>query len=131
MKDNAQGVVDQFLAAWERADVAELLDFFTDDAVWQPGPMKPAVGKTALRAAMVEWLQGAVGVRAEVHRQVSDGTTVMHERTDRYTLGGREMATPVGAAFDVRDGRIAAWREYFDMSPFVGHQGSVHEMGAV
>jgi limonene-1,2-epoxide hydrolase len=30
------------------------------------------------------------------------------------------MATPVGAAFEIDNGRITAWREYFDMSPFVG-----------
>ncbi len=119
MKSDAEHVVDRFLAAWERGDVDELLDFFTHDAEWHPGPMKPAIGKTALRAAIVEWLQGAVGVRAEVRHQVSDGTIVMHERTDRYSLGGQDMATPVGAAFEVRDGRIAAWREYFDMSPFI------------
>ena len=41
------------------------------------------------------------------------------ERTDRYSLRGREMETAVGAAFKIQDGRIAAWREYFDMSPFV------------
>jgi limonene-1,2-epoxide hydrolase len=29
------------------------------------------------------------------------------------------METAVGAAFEIQDGRIAAWREYFDMSPFV------------
>ncbi len=115
----AEHVIDQFISAWERADVEELLDFFSDDAIWQPGPMKPAKGKSALRKSILEWLQGAVGIRAEIHRQISDGGTVMHERTDHFRLGTREMATPVAAAFDVEDGKITAWREYFDMSPFV------------
>ena len=101
-------------------NVDELLDFFTDDAVWHPMPMKPAVGKIAIREALTEWLRlEAGGVRGEVHRQVSDGEIVMHERTDRFSLRGREMESAVGAAFEIQDGRIAAWREYFDMSPFV------------
>ena len=41
----AEQVVNRFLAAWERADADELLAFFADDAVWQPGPMKAVVGK--------------------------------------------------------------------------------------
>jgi limonene-1,2-epoxide hydrolase len=49
--------------------------------------------------------------------QLSDGKTVMHERTDRYLLGTREMITPVSAVFEFENGRISAWREYFDMSP--------------
>lgn len=116
----AERIVDRFLAAWERADVDELLDYFADDAVWQPGPMKPAVGKRALREAMLEWLRGAAGVRTEVHHTVSDGTIVMHERTDRYTLRARETATTAAAAFEINNGKITAWREYFDLSPFVG-----------
>ena len=116
----AERIVGRFLAAWERADVDELLDYFADDAVWQPGPMKPAVGKRALREAMLEWLREAAGVRAEVHHTVSDGTIVMHERTDHYTRSSREMATTVAAAFEIDNGKITAWREYFDMSPFVG-----------
>jgi limonene-1,2-epoxide hydrolase len=51
---------------------------------------------------------------------IASNIPVLHERTDRYSLRGREMATPVGAAFEIDNGRITAWREYFDMSPFVG-----------
>jgi limonene-1,2-epoxide hydrolase len=36
-KHDAESAVDGFLAAWERADVEELLGFFADDAEWHPG----------------------------------------------------------------------------------------------
>ena len=88
----------------------------TEEAVWHPMPMTPAVGKPAIRALISEWLRTAP--RGEVHRQVSDGKTVMHERTDRCSFGGREVVGPVAAAFEIDDGRISAWREYFDPSPF-------------
>jgi limonene-1,2-epoxide hydrolase len=116
----AEQVVDRFIAACNRGDVDEILDYFTEDAVWHPLPMKPAVGKPALRESLSVWLRGAIGLRAEVHRQVSDGMIVMHERTDRFSLGDREMASPTAAVFEIDNGRITAWREYFDMSPFAG-----------
>jgi len=83
----AEQIVTRFVAAWERADVEELLDYFADDAVWHPMPMKPAVGKRALREAMSTWLGATAPRTSEIHLQVSDGKTVMHERSDRYLPG--------------------------------------------
>ena len=113
-------VVSRFVGAWERGDVDELLAYFTDDAVWHPMPMKPAIGKAALREAISQWLGAASQLGAEIHLQVSDGGTVMHERTDKFVLGSREMTSPVAAVFEVDNGLIRAWREYFDMLPFAG-----------
>jgi limonene-1,2-epoxide hydrolase len=57
------------------------------------------------------------GIDFQVHRQVSDGTVVMNERTDvmRRKDGG-EVPLPVMGVFEVHDGKIAAWRDYFDMA---------------
>jgi limonene-1,2-epoxide hydrolase len=120
----AEQVVNSFVAAWERADPEELLTYFTEDAVWHPMPMKAAVGKVALRKAISEWLGAAAQLGIEIHLQVSEGKIVMHERTDRFSLGGQELATPVAAVFEIENGLIAAWREYFDMSPFNGSQSN-------
>jgi limonene-1,2-epoxide hydrolase len=114
----AEQVVTRFVAAWERADPDELLDYFTEDAVWHPMPLKPAVGRVALRDAISLWLRATTQLGAEISSQISDGKTVMHERTDRFSLGGREYESPVCAVFEIDNGRISAWREYFDMSPF-------------
>jgi limonene-1,2-epoxide hydrolase len=114
--NEAATIIDRFVAAWERADVDELLDYFAEDAVWHPMPMSPAVGKPALRKLISAWL--STGPRGEVHRQVSEGNVVMHERTDRCTFGGRAIEGQVAAVFEIDNGRIAVWREYFDPTPF-------------
>jgi limonene-1,2-epoxide hydrolase len=114
---NADQTVRRFVASWERGDVDEVLDFFTEDAVWHPMPYKnPAVGKPALRQAISEWLRGTEQLGVVIHVQISDGKIVMHERTDRFILKGQEHAMPIAAVFEIENGRIAAWREYFDMS---------------
>jgi limonene-1,2-epoxide hydrolase len=55
-----------------------------------------------------------------VHQQLSAGSTVMHERTDHFSVNGETMSLPICGVFEVEDGRIKRWREYFDMSRFLG-----------
>jgi limonene-1,2-epoxide hydrolase len=33
------------------------------------------------------------------------------------------VALPVSGTFEVRDGRIVAWRDYFDMNQFLSQMG--------
>ena len=40
----------------------------------------------------------------------------MTERTDAFTLNGRLGEFPVMGIFEIRDGKIAAWRDYFDLA---------------
>jgi len=51
---------------------------------------------------------------------VEDGDRVLSERIDRLFLpdGSELMAVSIMAMFEMRDGKIAAWREYFDTKTF-------------
>jgi limonene-1,2-epoxide hydrolase len=42
----------------------------------------------------------------------------MTERIDVFTLAGRTFDLQVMGAFEVNDGKIKAWRDYFDPSQF-------------
>jgi len=54
-----------------------------------------------------------------IHKIMSDGDTVFTERTDRFVTNGKSIALPVAGVFEVRDGKIAAWRDYFDLQTFM------------
>jgi limonene-1,2-epoxide hydrolase len=60
-------------------------------------------------AEQVEWV---------VHRQVASGSTVMNERTDRFLVGDRWIEIPIAAVFEVQDGRVRLWRDYFDLDTY-------------
>ena len=54
-----------------------------------------------------------------MHRQVSAGDTVMNERTDAlHRKDGVTVELPVMGVFEIVDGHIAAWRDYFDLTMF-------------
>ena len=43
---------------------------------------------------------------------------IMNERTDRFRIGGKWVEIRVMGVFELRDGKIQAWRDYFDMAQF-------------
>jgi len=109
-------LVRQFIDAWERRDTDRILDCFADDVVYHAIPLAPIEGKAAVAA----WVRGFSDVppgRLEVRHQLASGDVVMNERTDFITLNGRPVTLPICATFTVREGRITAWREYFDLAP--------------
>jgi limonene-1,2-epoxide hydrolase len=115
MSDPVQ-VVREFCAAWEARDEARILDAFTEDGVYHNIPMQPAAGKDAIKAVLGMILAPATEVSFEIVNIVANGDVVMTERVDTFRMGERTIALPVMGVFELRDGKIAAWRDYFDLA---------------
>ncbi|HET6734260.1 SgcJ/EcaC family oxidoreductase [Mycobacterium sp.] len=117
MTRSADDLVTEFCKKWATPDPDELAGYFTDDAVYHNIPMEPVKGREAIKEFIAGFLAGFEGIDFQVHRQVSDGTLVMNERTDvMRRKDGDEFPLPVMGVFEVVDGKIAAWRDYFDMA---------------
>ena len=115
------GALVQSLAdAWAAADLDRIMAHFTDDAVYENVGMGELAGADAIRAGIEGFL--AMGsFHFETLRQVVDGDLVMNERVDTISMtDGNEVALRLMGVFVHRDGRIAEWRDYFDMTPFAG-----------
>lgn len=113
--DEAERVVRDLCAAFEKHDAEALRPFFTEDVVYHNIPMDPAVGLDAT----IEFITGFFGMfestKFELLHLVSRDGVVLTERVDTFRTGGKQAALPVMGAFEVRDGKISAWRDYFDM----------------
>ena len=109
-------LVRAFIAAWERRDTEHIVDAFADDGVYHSVPLTPIVGKDAIRQ-FVQGFEGRPPGTLEIHHQVASDRVVLHERTDRITLNGKPVTLPICGVFEIEDGRITAWREYFDLGP--------------
>ena len=113
---SAEQVVRDFCAAASTRDAAVLRGFFSDDVVYHNIPMDPAEGIDATMAVIDMFLGMCDALEFQVHHLASDGTTVLTERTDVFTIKGTSAPLPVMGAFHVVDGKITAWRDYFDMA---------------
>ena len=112
---SAETVVREFCAAVSQRDAGVLRAFFADDVVYHNIPMGPAEGIEATMATIDMFLSICEGLEFEVHHLASDGDVVLTERTDTFTMHGKTAPLPVMGTFHVRDGKITAWRDYFDM----------------
>jgi limonene-1,2-epoxide hydrolase len=107
--------VNAFLSAAAARDYATALGLLTEDIEYQNMPLPAVHGREAVK----ETLEGLMALTSDstwvVHRELSGGDVVMNERTDRFLVDGRWLELPVAGVFVLRDGRIALWRDYFDL----------------
>ena len=99
-------------------DTVSLNSLMTDDIVWQVNvPLAPAVvGREAARVELERQSTLSTGMLdgSEIRTIASSGGTVFTERVDVVEVAGQRAVFQINGIFEVRDGKIAAWREYFD-----------------
>jgi limonene-1,2-epoxide hydrolase len=111
-------LVREFLIRWERRDTDWLVEACTEDAVWHHRPLEPSAGRDAIRA-FCERFEAVPGGPYQILAQVASDRIVMNERVDQVTVGDRLLPLHACGVFDVEDGRIKGWRDYFDTSGLV------------
>jgi limonene-1,2-epoxide hydrolase len=117
MTRSPSDLVVEFCKLWASPNPEELASYFTEDAVYHNIPMAPVRGRHAIKEFIAGFVAAFDGIDFQIHRQVSDDTMVMNERTDvMRRKGGDKIPLPVMGVFEVVDGQIAAWRDYFDMA---------------
>jgi limonene-1,2-epoxide hydrolase len=111
--------VTRFCEAWTRLDIDEIVGFLSEDAVYHNVPLDPVTGRDAIKATIAGFTAGMDRVEFEIRNSAADGNVVLNERVDRFFSPERTIELPVMGTFEVSDGAITAWRDYFDLNQFV------------
>ena len=113
---DGEKIIREFCAAVEKSDVQVLLPFFTEDAVYHNIPMEAVQGRAAIEATLGGFMTPGTESRFELKAIAASGNTVLTERVDVLTMGGKRIEIAVMGTFEMTDdGKISAWRDYFDM----------------
>jgi len=113
-------VVLEFLRATEglTLDVEAMCALMSEDFVWQVNvPLAPVlVGRDAARAEIERQNTVATGMQpgSKIRSIASNEGTVFTERIDVVRIAGNTISFHINGVFEVRNGEICAWREYFD-----------------
>ncbi|MCC6387513.1 MAG: nuclear transport factor 2 family protein [Dehalococcoidia bacterium] len=106
----------------EHPDPEKLANYFTLDAVYHNIPMRAVQGRDAVRQVLTGYTSRYQCKGWEVRNQAVDRNVVLNERIDRFGHGDKVIELRVMGVFEVRDGKIAAWRDYFDAAEWQSQQ---------
>jgi limonene-1,2-epoxide hydrolase len=107
-------VVEAFLRALERFDIERAEALLHPDVTYQNVPLPPAKGRAATMKQLRFLEKYCSGFQARTHNIAADGDTVLTERTDVIEIGRFRPEFWVCGTFEVRDGQVVLWRDYFD-----------------
>ena len=115
--DNAE-IVRTFLEALQAQDFDTFESLMSDDVVYQNVGL-PTIRGGRRVTKLMRRMEGKSSFEVKFHRNVADGSTVLNERTDAIVLGRLRLQFWVCGVFELRDGRITLWRDYFDFFDMV------------
>jgi limonene-1,2-epoxide hydrolase len=116
--DGNEKIVRDFIAAWSRLNVDELVSCFAEDGVYHNMPTRPVKGHEALRAFIAQFLKTWTRTDWDILNIVSKGDVVIAERLDRTVAMGKNVDLPCCGVFEMENGKIKVWRDYFDMATY-------------
>jgi limonene-1,2-epoxide hydrolase len=116
---NPIDVVQEFCDTWAKGDLDAIMEFFTDDAVYHNIPIAPVTGRDAIRDTINGFSAGVDSVEFRVLNISAAGSVVLTERVDAFITPTVTIELPVMGTFEIVDGKIAAWRDYFDLNQFM------------
>jgi limonene-1,2-epoxide hydrolase len=111
-------LIRRFIEVCVRADPEEFASYFTEDATWWNTPWKPVRGRDAIRETLRRGAESMTALPWEIRHILSDGEVVMVERVDNFRVGQTRVSVPCMGIFELRGGKISAWRDYWDLQQF-------------
>jgi limonene-1,2-epoxide hydrolase len=107
-------VVERFVDLLCATDIDGLAELLAVDVEFENSWLPTLRGRERVRKVFQALLRIGTGVEIHVHTISADGSSVLTERTDVLKWGPLRVQFWICGRFDVRDGQIVAWREYYD-----------------
>ncbi|ART70876.1 limonene-1,2-epoxide hydrolase [Mycobacterium dioxanotrophicus] len=107
------GTVEIFLNALQDQDFETAENALAQNLVYQNVGLPTIYGRNRT-VKLFRSMQGRVGFEVKIHRIAADGASVLTERTDALIIGPLRLQFWVCGVFEVHEGRITLWRDYFD-----------------
>lgn len=114
-------VVRAFLAAMEQLNFDAALALVSDNCEYTNVPLSTVHGPAGIRSVLEPFFAPTLENVFGVLREASAGPVVFMERLDRHRLADKWVELPVTGVWEVHDGRITLWREYFDAPTLLSH----------
>lgn len=109
-------IVHAFMNAMAVKDYDNGLRYIAANCEYDNVPMGKVTGPAGVRAVIEPFFAPTIENQLIVKREVAQGNTVVLERLDRHLLASGWVELPVTGIFEVENGQITLYRDYFDLS---------------
>lgn len=108
-------VVRRFMTLMEPLDYDAALKLMSGSVEYiNPPPIGAVRGPEGVRAVLQPFFAPTLENQLKILRAAAAGPVVFVERLDRHRLADKWVELPVTGVFEVHDGLITYWRDYFD-----------------
>lgn len=108
-------VVKAFLKLMEPLNYDSAVRLLSEGCEYtNPPPIGTVHGPAGVRAVLEPFFAPTLENEFTILRESTSGHIVMLERLDRHRLADKWVELPVSGVFEVHDGLITYWRDYFD-----------------
>ena len=111
-------IIRAFCEAWSSLDADRLAEYFTEDGTYHNMPTQPVSGKENVRAFIQGFLATWSETQWDVLNILGEGDLVIAERLDRTKTSLGDVDLPCTGVFEMEDGKIKVWRDYFDLATY-------------
>ncbi len=111
-------VVERFMEFLRRGDLDEAVALLAVDVRYENVGLPTVHGRERVRRLFGRAYDDGAGFDVVIHTICADGPSVLTERTDFLTFRKLHIQLWVCGRFDIRDGQIVLWRDYFDFLNF-------------
>ena len=111
-------IIRNFISDWSSLDADKLADYFTEDGTYYNMPIAPVTGKDSVRKFIAGFIANWTETHWDLLNIAATGNIVIAERLDRTRTSAGNVDLPCVGVFEMVDGKISIWRDYFDMATF-------------
>jgi limonene-1,2-epoxide hydrolase len=106
--------VEVFLNALQDGDLETAGASLAEDLVYQNVGLPTIYGRDRAMKLLGSLGGGTSSFEVKIHRVAADGAAVLTERTEALIFGPLRLQFWVCGVFEIRNGQITLWRDYFD-----------------
>ena len=116
MPSTPSEIVHAFMDAMAVKDYDTALQYVADNCEYDNVPMGKVTGPAGVRAVLEPFFAPTIENIFVIKRELAEGKTVILERLDRHLLSTGWVELPVTGIFEVENGKITLYRDYFDLN---------------
>ena len=112
-------IVDKFMRHINEKDLDSATALLSENCEYDNVPMGKVFGRTTIHEYLLPAMERCTEIDWITTRQAAKDELVLNERLDRFLWPHGWVEVPVAGIFEVINGEITLWRDYFDLPTYI------------